>query len=336
MKNSLKKASLLGLSLLWAFWMIAFINVTNWENSVTIQTSSLPSQHKTRLHSLYLWNGTETTGAWLRVSEWRKNLDFWNGIIVWNSSSSDYVVIGWWENNTVGADNSWIWWWYKNTVNWGNSVIGWWKENISNWTNSVIVWWHLGQSNTNGVVVWWHDGVSDNGGIVLWSNAKANWNSIVLWKDAEWWNWSFAFGSVVWDNSAHINTNFWLLVWRTLTISNVPLVVEWAVKVGMVEPSIVWEIGNSNGCIKSYDGEKNIVWGRISWGSEWGCGWLGSCQFGWMLIQDGDTVFVYSAPYSTNCSSKRSTRTCHDWVLNLDNVYPYCYTITAGTEYKWN
>ena len=334
MKNSLKRASLLWLSLLWAFWMIAFINVTNWENSVTIQTSWLSSEHKTRLHSLYLWNGTETTGAWLRVSEWRKNLDFWNGIIVWNSSSSNYVVVGWWENNTVNANNSWIGWWRNNTVNWSNSVIGWWMKNKAA-TNSVVVWWNDGESSANGVIVWWHDGVSSNGGVVLWGGTKANWNSIVLWKGAEWWNWSFAFGGKAWDNSAYINAQYWLLVWTTTPISNVPLVVEWAVKIGMVNPSIVWEIGNNNGCIKANDGEKNIVLGRSSWAAWWACGWLGSCQFGWVLIQDGDSVTVYAAPYSTNCTSK--TFTCHNWNLGLSNpyIYPYCYTITSDPVYKW-
>lgn len=337
MKNSLKRASLLWLSLIWAFWMIPFINVTNWAtNDVTIQTSGLASEHKTRLHSLYLWNGTELTGSWLKVSTWKKILNVGNGIAV-NSNSSNAAVIGWWESHTVSADDSWIWWWVSNKVFSSNSAIGWWKDNMANGWNSVVVWWFNNTVNANGVVAWWQGWVSSNGGVVLgWIGTKSSWNGIALWNNAEWWAWSFAWRAQVWDNSARINAPYGLLVWTTTPISNVPLVVDWSVKVGSLTPSVSWEIGHDAWCIKANDGVNNIVLGRSSWAA-WNCGQKGSCQFGWVSIQHGDTVTAYSSSYSTNCDSvKRTGIVCSNWKLELGSyIYPYCYQITSDPVYKW-
>ena len=349
MKNMLKKSCLLWLSLLLVFSIVWFVGVASWLVVIDTQPSGL---HQSSLYWLYLRDEDDTdenNDSWLNdgsysISFSKKFLSVLNWLIIWkehNPNSSKLVVIWWWKNNSLKDDHTWIGWWVGNSVNAEDWAIWWWNDNTVGWVGGVVVWW---QKNTdNGdfwVVVWWHNGRSDdNFWVVLWwqSNVGKS-DSLILWNTAKWGDGSFSwnYSAENFDNVAEINATRWVLIWTYSPIDRVALVVNWAVKLWNDNyPTQKWEINSKDWCIKVHDDGDNInhVLGKTSesdtqcWAGKW-------CQFWKTLLQHGDvvsstnpTIKAYSAPYATNCNSKRITITCYNWNLG-PNVYPYCYDIS--------
>ena len=136
MKSIVKKSRLLLLSLVW-FLVIWVVSIAIW--ITIINTAPDDSEHKVRLHSLYL-DGSVTDKDLIGVESGKKNLDINNWLVVgfdhivgW---SVRYSSIGWGERNkmkwnTINITGWGIWWWWDNTIdNWKNSVIGGWYSNI--------------------------------------------------------------------------------------------------------------------------------------------------------------------------------------------------------------
>lgn len=343
MKHNLNKNYLLGLSLLSSFLVVWLINVTSWSDGATINPSSSSFskiEHRTRLHSLYLWSNKSLTGAWMNIFTWRNNLDVINWLIIWSWwGASGTWVIWWWFGNQIYGKYSGIWWWNNNIVWSSDSFIGWWNENQTMGSDSVVVWGD-GNWNYDGIILWWQNNVT-NWGVVLWwewagvSQSSSNNSLILWWKTAKAVDWSFSWkANNSKPNSARIQANNWVRIWDVGSVlPNVPLYVNWAVKVG--DSSLwttQWEIKSdvSNGCIRWNDGWVYQTFGRASW---WGvidwtvnpCWSLDSCQFGSVFIQNGDEVQAYTAPYSSsnNCSSlKTITLKCENWELSCNWVRP--------------
>ncbi len=342
MKHNLNKSYLLGLSLLSALLVIWLVNVSLW---LEIKRGPMDIEHKARLHSLYLWNGTELTWAWMRVFSWGKNLNVLNWFMVWGwNASGSLVVIWWWSGNNLDWKNSGIGWWLSNTITSDDSAIGWWNSNTVYWSGGTVAWWYNNRAWEKGTVAWWYSNIAQNWWVVLWwQSNSSNWNgNLVFWKNAVGvdgsfsWNWN---GS---SKSAYILTD-WLWIWNSGLISTlpdkVPLYVDWSVKIANSSlASEEWEIRLEGGCIRWYDGRSFRTFGRASW-SEAPCGWAdGICEFGWVLVQSGDAVTAYKATYSNNCNSVKKTGiVCKGWTLDLGEfIYPYCYNVTTWSTYKWS
>lgn len=340
MKHNLNKSYLLGLSLLSSFLVIWLINVTNWSDGVTINSSSSSFskiEHRTRLHSLYLWSNKSLTGAWMNIFTWRNNLDVINWLIIWSWwGASGTWVIWWWFGNQIYGKYSGIWWWNNNIVWSSDSFIGWWNENQTMGSDSVVVWGD-GNWNYDGIIVWWQNNVT-NWGVVLWwewagvSQSSSNNSLILWWKTAKAVDWSFSWkANNSKPNSARIQANNWVRIWDVSSVlPSVPLYVNWAVKVWDSSLWTQWEIKSdvSDGCIRWNDGGVYQTFGRASW---WGvtdwtvnpCWSLDSCQFGSVFIQNGDVVQAYSASYSLNSNcSKNITLKCENWTLTCGSSAP--------------
>ena len=337
MKNSIKKVRLFWLSLLWGFWIISFINITNGDD-IIIDPTLLDSQHTTLLHSLYLWKWDDTDNTWVRlkVSSGGKFFDILNWFVVSEKSANwTLAVIGWWLDNELNWQNAWIGWWQNNKVL-NNSVIAWWFGNEIKWENSVIVWWYKNKVSNGGVVVWGNMWESVGWVVLWWMDYKAGKNSMVFnWK---WWEWSFVFnnGSVSVDaNSAYIGASNWLLIWTTTKKNNVSLVVSGAVKIGDSSLKKWWEILSSNDwCFKAHDWNGYQWLGRSS--GAWACWTDGSCLFGGVYIQNWDSVKWYKNYYAYGSCGWWETIKCNNWVLSKQWYYPYCHTIPNNDSvYEW-
>lgn len=336
MKHNLNKSYLLGLSLLSSFLIIWLVGITNWENGAIIDSSWFTKiEHRTRLHSLYLWSDKSLTGAWMNVFTWRNNLDVINWIIVWSWLVANGTwTIWWWVKHNISAKNTGIWWWNDNLVSADNSFIGWWLKNRAIMgSNSVVVWWNSNWAyGNNTVIVWWEGNIANNWWVIIWW--KWNWtdyksqsvNSLVFWwegakSDKSWtftWN-----GNNDFENSAYIKAN-WVVIWGVdWVLSNVPLYVSWSVKIWDSGLGRFWEIKlDSHWCIRWNDNGVYQTFGRASW---WGdidwhnpCWSLNSCQFGSVYIQDGEEVLAYNAPYSYGKCSKTIKLKCDEWQLSCN------------------
>ena len=345
MKHNLNKSYLLGLSLLSSFLVIWLINITNWSDTVSMPSSSASFnkiEHRTRLHSLYLWSNKSLTGAWMNVFTWRTNLDVINWLLIWTWwDASGTWVVWWWFGNHIYGRYSGIWWWNWNKVS-DYSFVGWWKDNDARWSDSVVVWWQWNW-NFGGVVVWWKNNIT-NWGVALWwewANSIDQYksiNSLVLW----WKTAKAAAGSFSWradnskENTARIQANNWVRIWDVSSVlTSVPLYVNWAVKVGDSSLWTKWEIKSdvADGCIRGNDGVVYQTFGRASWWGkiEWEdddnpCWSLDSCQFGSVFIPNWEKVKASREPYVVNWDcSYNFVLTCEDWVLT-------CWT--SGVECK--
>lgn len=329
MKSSMKKFCLFWLSLLWGLWIVSFINITSGADSgVRIKLDTLDSQHTTLLHSLYLWKWDDTDNTWVRlkVSPWGKFLDILNWFVVSEKSANwSLAVIGWWIDNELNWQNAWVGWWQNNRAS-NNSVIGWWFGNQIGWENSVIVWGYQNNVSNGGVVAWGTMWASEWWVVLWWVDNKAGKNSMVFgWK---WWEWSFVWNGVVWDNVAYIGASNWLLIWTNVKKDGVSLVVSGAIKIGDSSLWQWWEIISSNvWCFKANDWNGYQWLGRSS--GAWECWSNGSCLFGWVYIQNWDSVKWYSNYYAYGSCGWWVTLKCDNWTLkpNDKTYYPYCHTI---------
>lgn len=309
-------------------------------------------EHKARLHSLYLWDGTELTWAWMRVFSGEKTLNVLNWFMVWWwVASGSLVVIGWWTGNTIDWRNSGIGWWSSNTIISDNSAIGWWSSNNTNWIYGVVVWWFSNTAGEKGVVLWGQGNNASNWWVVLWGrNNRSSWDgSLSLWSYSQSAGWLFLWN---WTSSSTSSNNISSISWVWIgslgsinTLSGVYLYVDWPVGIENSNLSTEWEVMLSSiGCIRWYDGNYYRTFWRASWASTSPCWWNdGICQFGWVLVQNGEKVKAYRKPYSTNCNSNYKTYTCDNWTFKdsgwngmWEYVYPYCYDITATTRYQWS
>ena len=352
MKHNVNKSYLLWLSLLSALLIIWFINVTIW---VQINRGSMGVEHRARLHSLYLWNGTATelTWAWMRVfsGNGQKTINVLNWFMVWGwSASGSLVIIGWWTGNNVNWKNIGIGWWSSNRVTSDNSVIGWWSSNIVNGSGGTVVWWSNNTAGANSVVAGWYHNTAQNWWVVLWWQSNtSNWNgSLAFWKNSTSDAWSFSWNWNWSSQSAYISGANWVWIWKSSSInsvlSGVTLYVDWPVKIDNSNfwTSPEWEIRLENGCIRWYDGRSFRTFWRASWDESSPCGWNdGICEFGWVLVQSGDAVTWYIVPFALDCNAgsvKKTGIVCRGWSFQpamWDYVYPYCYNITASTRYQW-
>lgn len=343
MKSIVKKSRLLLLSLVW-FLVIWVVSIAIW--ITIINTAPDDSEHKVRLHSLYL-DGSVTDKDLIGVESGKKNLDINNWLVVGNDHIVDWSVryssIGWGETNKMKWDTinitGWgIWWWGYNTINdWRNSAIGGWYTNTTNGNNTVIVWWSNWNSYRGWVVLWWDHSFAYDYGVVLWGGLNlAKKYSLVLWKSAHWEENSFAWNGNAELNTARIEANSWVLIWTYSPIHGVSLVVSWSVKLGSGHDGNKWAIRlNSSWCLTMYDGHTHVLGKK----SKSMCGVASWCQFGGVLLQDWDVVTGYSVSYSTGCNSNDNIISveCNNWNLSRP-AYPYCYNIDSDPRWVswWN
>lgn len=343
MKGSSKRVNLLWLSLLWIFWIVWFINLTN---GIQIDPPSAESGHVVRLYSLFLWNSSSDTGSVsMKVNEGENFLEMQGWLAVWSGNTVgdnvDSAVIWWWLNNeiSVNGKNLWILGWTKNTV-WGvNSLIGGWFGNSVSAQNAVVWGWSGNiVSASNGVVIWWEKNrVEGENWVVLWGRSnKANWkNSLVGWYGAEWNNWSFAWSVKAKDNTARIDVNSGMLIWTVTPKNWVRLVINWAVSLAKFKNKdswTAWEIKVASGCIYAYDGQHWQVMGKASKAN---CGDASQmCRFWESVLYWWETATGYTNFYSTTWCNKIEVKVvCSGWnLVNNKNIagtyYPYCYKIS--------
>lgn len=355
MKNASKIVCLLSCALLAGAFVFNWNNIVKGAAWVTINL--LEPRHIVRLKELYLW--TTDDSAWLSPSQNSNVLDIKNGLVVHGgtvnvSSSSQLVVIGWWDGNQIWALKSWIVWWDTNII-WSNdSVIGGWKQNTVLWDNGnwVIGWGDMNNAWDGGVVVGWHANSSSyTGTVVLWWYANvAEWeNGLLMWTNARWATQAFSWSDgteTEWatEKSARIDASNGLLIGTYNKKDWINVVVNGYAQVGnrTVDTEFVsWEIMEKNGCFYAYDWEKwHIMWKNSTVS---GCDDAAladtiskPCQFGWMKLQHGDKVTGYSKPYAVNCEEfKKENVECKWWQLVVGNApteytYSYCYNITAA------
>ena len=333
MKSIVKKSRLLLLSLVW-FLVIWVVSIAIW--ITIINTAPDDSEHKVRLHSLYL-EGRVTDKDLIGVESGKKNLDINNWLVVGFGhnveSNVKYSSIGWGKSstNTVGIRGWGIWWWLSNKISWNNSAIGGGASNRTNWSNSVVVWWRTNKAFSGWIVLWWQRSQTTNGVVLGWSGNKAMINSLVLGQGAEWEANSFAWNGNAELNTARIEANSWVLIWTYSPIHGVSLVVSWSVKLGSGHDGNKWAIRlNSSWCLTMYDGHTHVL-GRKSKSM---CGVASWCQFGGVLLQDWDAVTGYAVSYSTDCDDTVRQAQCNDWNLS-PQVFPYCYKIDSDPRWVW-
>ena len=289
MKHNLNKSYLLGLSLLSALLVIWFINVTSGAWAATeIGRSVLDTEHRTRLHSLYLWSGTgtELTWAWMRVFTGGKTLNVLNWFMVWWwTASGSLLVVGWWSGNVISWKNVGIGWWLSNKVLADDSVIGGGRGNTVNWIGGTIAWWQGNTAGMSGTVVWWQGNTASNWWVVLWGQGNnSNWDgSLALWNGSNWGVWSFAWNWTASSSSAYISSVSWVWIWDSSirSLSGVYLYVDWVVKVDNSNLTTEWEVVLDDKCIRWYDGTHFRTFGRAAWDEDTHCWWRdGICEWG--------------------------------------------------------
>lgn len=359
MKNTSKLACLFSLWLLSGLCMLASVSVAsdnNWVSMDLSDFSSLSTAHRARLTGLYLLPtaNEETNAAYMASTP--DTLDIYKGLIVgkniWGSNDDGVlVVIWWWKSNSIwgGTRYSGIAWWNQNGIssNVDNAVIGGGDSNHVYSNDGVIAW---GQGNVSywWVVLWWQGNTWYVQWIVLWWQYNvAGKNGLVMWKKAEWGEWSFVRndGSVsepAAANSALIGASNWVLIWTYTPKTNVSLVVNWPVKVWDVDFNTpkTWKISMKNGCLYSFDGVSWHVLGKSSAAAEA----MGTkckditvaktCRFGRVLLQEWDVIEAYTEAYSDNCVKQEVT--CTNWKLGTaDKYYTTCFP-QALNPYKFN
>ena len=369
MKSILKKSAL------WCvFWLMAIIVV----NFVKAEVFTIPTNlsddylQKVRLHTLLLWRDDSViNNVKLEISKyWEKlYMNFGRGLVVGKSSiisdtaHSEYVVIWWWEGNTIDGDSesAGIAGWKNNTAVGDSAVVGWWWSNKAWWANAVVAGWNSNNANVGGVVAWWQINTAYQWGVILWwTNNKAAKNSLALWSYAESQEGAFWWNATASENSAYINATNWTLVGTYQKIDGVNLVVDGAVqfewKYPLITDAVKWEIRAVNGCLYAYDGNGTHWWHVITrWVESDNCGaavaWLSkSCPFWDTFIWEWDIEIAYKYSYVptktdgstwspvTSCSAGLAYIICYDGNLyevqngnepdltkNANGYYPYCY-----------
>lgn len=347
MKNSIKKIWLLWLSLICGIWIASFVNVTRGATKIETTPSGVV-QHRAVLHSLYLWNGSsDMTWAGFRVVSGETNIDVLNWMIIGTGNSAGWiwVIIWWWKGNKINGDYAGIWWWYWNLANWDYSVIWWWMYNT--WDSlAVVVWGNKNKATDGGVVLWWNGGTTQWGVLLWWSTNSSKDGSMVLWFGSKWGKWSFVWntntaGVTVWDNSARINANNWVLIWTNTNADNkVKLVVSGAVKIWNSSLNEKWEIKLTD-CITANNNGNTFAlgWPSEANGSCWRVAW---CTFWWVYIEEGKTAKAYESFYVINdwknnarCKEISWWLKCEGWVMQ-GQWYPACFVVyTNNPVYKW-
>lgn len=320
------------LSILLIIW---FVSVTSWKT--TIFTTPQSPEHEAWLHSLFL-SGQDD--SWLRVSTGNKNLDILNWLIVWISNDLwdgefSWVLIGWGNINKISKSNGGIGWWGNNDMMWENWAIAWWESNRVEWDMWVVGWWYGSHVRNLWVVVWWRaNRLLGSRGIILWGYYNVGWSdSFVLWTNATWNENSFAWSAEAPKDSARIDTDNWVLIWTRQAITWVKLVVDGAIKLWTGGNNVTWAIRLTNKpiwIIAMYDGYYSRVLGYTGSAFDDACG----CKFGWVELEPGDMIRVYSKSYATNCELIATTGQClSNWQLSPMG-YPYCYEISSDPRWK--
>lgn len=337
MKFIMKKSYLLFLSLLWLFLMVWIVSITNWILTKIETNLDEADEHKVILHSLYL-SGEKDDEVLMGTITGVDSLNLFNWLVVVTGDDiwgGKFSTIGWWLNNKIYSSViGWgIWWWTMNIIeSWVESAIGGGSDNKANWIGSMIVWGQGCYVDSWWIVLWWSYNHAFEGGVVLWGSGNvARRNSLILWQNASWWDGSFAWNAEANNGAARINADSWVLIWTYGPINGVSLVVGWSVKLSNGN-DVAWAIRfNGSWCLTVYDGSNSHILGKSS---ESNCAVESWCQFGWVLIQNGDFVTGYSVSYSTDCSAALITGiVCEDWLLSWwseSTIYPYCYGIDSN------
>ena len=358
MKHTSKKYSLLLCRLGVIGLLAVFVGAVNaiqiWWKTVEIPSSI--QHHTSRLHSLFVWNGS--TSAWLIATEDRLNIS--NGLILGDGSSdSSKTTIAWGLTNKIwsNSSNSWIAWWQNNELSGTNSVIGWWIGNKigegDGFANKAVIAWGEGNqilpptSNTitdPSVVVWWYDNKSQNWWTVLWGAGNtAKWiNNLVLWQNAEGGNWSFAWNWKAEQFSAYIWAENWILIGTNEHKDGINLVINWAMKIWWdnTAAAVAWEMRVVNGCFYAYDWEYRHVITQSA--AEDNCDDFENiskpCLFGNVCLDTWDKAMAYPQRVASNCGTPQEVVCEADWKVrkagsSLD-WYAYCYEDdSANREY---
>ena len=354
MKHTSKKYSLL-LCWLGVIGLLAvFVGTVNaiqiWWKTVEIPSSI--QHHTSRLHSLFVWNG------WLIATEDRLNISNW--LILGNgSSNSSKTTIAWGLTNKIwsNSSNSWIAWWQNNEVSGSNSVIGWGIGNkIGEWdgfANKAVIAWGEGNQilppttdviTDPSVVVWWYANKSQNWWTVLGGAGNtAKWaNNLVLWQNAKWDNWSFAWNWEAKQFSAYIWAENWILIGTNERKDGINLVINWAMKIWWdnTAAAVAWEMRVVNGCFYAYDWEYRHVITQSA--AEDNCDDFENiskqCLFGNVWLETWDKAEAYPERVASNCGTPQEVVCGADWKLRKTGStsterYAYCYDSRSSWSY---
>ena len=243
MKIKTKKIYLLGI-LSSAFLITWIINIVNGKTIIDTKPDS-EQLHTVSLFSLFL--GDDDNFALLSTNTWSKVLDILNWLIVGKNHTvnSEHAFIGWWQTNSISSNNASIWWWGENRVYSDNWTIWWWRKNEiwkqdeSVWENWIIAWWYWNRAEGWWIILWWKNNQiskNKNWWIILWWENNIAWkNSLVLWSNSIWGEYSFVWNlksntESETDYSALIGASGWVLINTYEPIKWVSLVVSWAIK----------------------------------------------------------------------------------------------------------
>ena len=353
MKNTSKLACLFSLWLLSGLCMLASVNITNgaaFNIDLNFWNNLSDTTHKSRLKTLFLWWGESwmESPAWMTTSS--TSLDVFKGLIVdrngWTAGDYSSVVIGGWKWNQIQSDKSGIAGGASNHINPSAELaaIGWWASNTVSQKNWVIAWWSWNTvegSNVWWVVLWGADNKSDAGVVLWWQGNEIGKNGLAMWVSAKWAARSFVrndgtFNGTASEGSAVIWTKNGVLIWTYTPVAGASLVVNWAVKIwGTSDSPVAWEIRlETDNCLYAYDGTK---WHILGKNSQTSCTAHSSdvavtCEFGRILLQEGNIVDAYSKAYASDCNAVKATVTCQKvngvWKLmsgTTEYKYPTCY-----------
>ena len=313
-----------------------FAVLFNVSDAVIIDSSLLEDTnlHKARLHSLFLED--EGWYSFASLISHKNHLIISNGLVVWTynivNNSTMWSIWWWLWNSLEGTNYAWIAGWAANRIsNWSNSIIWWWSSNTIIWSDAVIAWWNNNEAKTWGIIIGWENNIAEWWIVFWWAGNKSYWwNNLVFWKDAEWWDGSFAWNGKAESWSAYIWARNGVLIWTYDAITWVNLVVSWAVKLGWDSSTgwTAWEIKVVWWCFYAYDWE---YWHLINQSWTWWCEWFEaaqSCLFWNVQLQAWDRVSAYNAIISTEC--KAEVVVCKNWELvraddETDKSYKYSY-----------
>ena len=357
MKNKNKKNYLLWI-LLSTLMIVWIINITNWQTTIDTNPDS-SKLHTPSLFSLFLWDNSDYTN--IKIKTWEVYLDILNWLVVgkleWKGNMISWAtlsVIWWWNGNMINSNNAWIGGWYWNQIiAWEYWAIWWWSQNkilINNNTNNwIIVWWSSNTDNGWWIILWGElNQISNNKiwWIILWWKNNLAWiNSLVLWSNSIWWEYSFVRNlnnknnknarESDTDYSARINTTGWMLINTLSPVKWVSLIVSWAINYGnkFKYNNTWWIYFNPDWCMKFFDWNvhktlgKASIYTNCSNDESW-------CQFGAITLNNWDIMTAYSVSYTGNCQNASGQVTCINWEMVDNNnksdvyVYPYCYNLS--------
>ena len=312
-------------------------------------------------------------GVSLSVIGWGRgnSLNVSNAGIGWwwsNKVTAKRWAIGWWWSNAVSRVYWVVIWWTGNTVKWDLWVIVWWQLNSVGGDKGVILWGYNNYWWSNSLVMW-HDATWGNNsfawnGVAQDSGARIdadNW--VLIWTKMSITGVKLVVSGAVklrnYGNKYDVN-NDWKVDRKDVQVLEDVLSVcpippapcpydvrydfdgDWKISIDELTDQInnitryyieevgKWWIVLRNWHIMINDSYGFRILGRTG-SSLWDdtCG----CLFGWVMVEAGDMVKVYSDSYSTNCESIAYVAKCMpNWQLDIVG-YPYCYEISSDPRW---